>query len=291
MAFTKSIASAGLLALYAMQLTPSVLADAVTCANDTPLSCSSSTIEPSCCFSNPGGAFLLTQFWDYDPSIGPSDSWTIHGLWPDNCDGTYEEFCDESRQYSNITAIIEESGRTKLLSYMNEYWKDYSGDDESLWSHEWNKHGTCMNTLEPNCYTDYKPQEEVVDYLQKAVDLFKTLDSYKALAAANITPSTSKTYTLSEVHNALANIHDGFAPYVACDGDNLNEVWYFYYLRGNVANGLYDPSEKLTESNCPETGIKYMPKTGGEPSAIPTSTPTSTPTFPPTASPSHCKGH
>lgn len=24
---------------------------------------------------------LQTQFWDTDPSTGPSDAWTIHGLW------------------------------------------------------------------------------------------------------------------------------------------------------------------------------------------------------------------
>ena len=25
--------------------------------------------------------YLQTQFWDADPSTGPVDSWTIHGLW------------------------------------------------------------------------------------------------------------------------------------------------------------------------------------------------------------------
>jgi hypothetical protein len=24
---------------------------------------------------------LQTQFWDTDPVTGPSNSWTIHGLW------------------------------------------------------------------------------------------------------------------------------------------------------------------------------------------------------------------
>ncbi|KAL2809304.1 ribonuclease T2-like protein [Aspergillus granulosus] len=265
----KTIASTGMLALSATQFAAGVLADAPTCPNDTPLSCSTSSEEASCCFNTPGGSLLLTQFWDYSPSTGPSDSWTIHGLWPDNCDGTYEEFCDESREYSNITAILQEQGRTELLSFMTKYWKDNSGDDESFWEHEWNKHGTCINTIEPDCYTDYTPQEEVGDYLQKTVDLFKTLDTYKALAAAGITPSNSKTYTLSEIHDALAAIHDDFAPYVACDGDNLNEAWYFYYVRGNLITGEYEPSEKLTQSNCPESGIKYIPKSNGQSSTCP----------------------
>jgi ribonuclease T2 len=25
---------------------------------------------------------------------------------------------------------------------MQTYWKDYQGDDESFWEHEWNKHGS-----------------------------------------------------------------------------------------------------------------------------------------------------
>lgn len=62
---------------------------------------------------------------------------------------------------------------------MSEYWKDFRGDDANLWEHEWNKHGTCISTLETKCYSDYVPQEEVVDYFDKAVDLFKRLPSYK----------------------------------------------------------------------------------------------------------------
>jgi ribonuclease T2 len=62
---------------------------------------------------------------------------------------------------------------------MSTYWKDYKGDDEDFWEHEWNKHGTCISTLEPNCYTNYAPQQDVVDYFQKTVDLFKELNSYQ----------------------------------------------------------------------------------------------------------------
>ena len=28
------------------------------------------------------GLIQQVQFWDTDPVTGPSDSWTIHGLWP-----------------------------------------------------------------------------------------------------------------------------------------------------------------------------------------------------------------
>ncbi|KAL5365519.1 ribonuclease T2-like protein [Aspergillus floccosus] len=236
-------------------------ADLQSCPSDIPFSCTNSTSVPdSCCFNSPGGALLLTQFWDYDPATGPSDSWTLHGLWPDNCDGSYEQFCDSSREYSNITAILQEQGRDDLLSYMKTYWPDYQGDDESFWEHEWNKHGTCINTIEPSCYTDYSPQQEVGDYLAKAVELFKGLDTYKALSGAGITPDSSKTYKRSEIESALAKLHGGSTPYLGCKDGALNEVWYFFNVKGNLVDGQYKPTESLTDSKCPSSGIKYVPK-------------------------------
>jgi ribonuclease T2 len=109
------------------------------------LSCQNTTVvENMCCFNAPGGQLLLTQFWDTNPVTGPVDSWTIHGLWPDHCDGTFDASCDSTRNYQNITSIISSFGKTELLSYMQTYWKDYNGDDESFWQHEWGKHGTCI---------------------------------------------------------------------------------------------------------------------------------------------------
>lgn len=34
------------------------------------------------------------------------------------------------------------------------------------------------STLNPDCYTKYTPQEEVVDFFQQTVDLFKTIPTY-----------------------------------------------------------------------------------------------------------------
>jgi ribonuclease T2 len=80
---------------------------------------------------------LQTQFWDTSPSDGPVDSWTIHGLWPDHCDATYDSNCDASRAYTGIGTILQSFGATSILSYMQTYWKDQGGDDETFWEHEW----------------------------------------------------------------------------------------------------------------------------------------------------------
>lgn len=107
----------------------------------------------------------------------PCSSDTSHR--PDHCDGTYDSYCDETRQYTNITQILEAYNRYDILNYMRIYWKDYTGDDESFWEHEWGKHGTCISTLDPTCYINYTPQEEVVDYLERTVRLFSHLNTYE----------------------------------------------------------------------------------------------------------------
>lgn len=124
---------------------------------------------------------------------------------------------------------------------MSTYWKDYQGNDESFWQHEWDKHGTCISTLEPDCYTGYTPQEEVVAYFQKTVDLFKTLDSYSFLSAAGILPSTSKTYTAAEINAALAKPR-GVQVSIQCSNSALDEIWYYYYVRGSVQTGTFEPT-------------------------------------------------
>jgi ribonuclease T2 len=141
---------------------------------------------------------------------------------------------------------------------MQQYWVDINGDDETFWAHEWGKHGTCINTITPSCYTNYTPQEEVGDFFQKVVDLFKGLDTYKvcnyhpssetntaclilfqALAAAGITPDSSKTYSLSDIQAALSNLHGGASVYIGCSSGSLNQVWYFYNVAGNAIDGQY----------------------------------------------------
>lgn len=86
---------------------------------------------------------LSTQFWDTYTGLEskgqllPKDSWTLHGLWPDNCDGSFEQYCDFSRQYDpapspailpngtavppykgpSVATFVAEFGRVDLLDF------------------------------------------------------------------------------------------------------------------------------------------------------------------------------
>ncbi|KAF3904203.1 hypothetical protein ABW21_db0201055 [Orbilia brochopaga] len=256
-------------------------------ADSSELSCHNTTkVTNLCCFNSPGGQVLLTQFWDSQPAVGPTDSWTLHGLWPDNCDGTWEQFCDKSRESTDITAVMNKFGRTDTLSYMQKYWKSNDGKDDTFWQHEWNKHGTCMSTFEPKCYTDHKQDQEIADYMDKAVEVFKTVDTYKILSAAGITPSASKTYELSEMQAAIKKVHGQDVVFNCKDGV-VSEIWYHFNIYGSAQSGKYVSAGVVgSPSTCPKSGIKYPPKDGGSgggDSGTPTTTIPSAPT--PTGAP------
>lgn len=277
------------------------------CPLPHPASCHNHTAVPdSCCFIYPGGQLLQTQFWDTGPSVGPSDSWTLHGLWPDLCDGSYPSYCHSAPAYGNVSAIIaaadekkkekkkrepsgnlevkgnkqgiaegEEEGEGQgqganegeyggLLADMQKYWLPNYGSAEHFWTHEWRKHGTCINTLAPSCYApdSYTPGDELVAYFARAVALFKELDTYAALAARGIVPSWTRSYSRAEIEDALRDL-TGREPVLGCRGRRLNQAWYSFNVKGSLQDGEFVPSEpvgKFGRGGCPEQGIKYLPK-------------------------------
>lgn len=183
---------------------------------------------------------------------------------PDHCNGTFDANCDHTRVYSNITSILSAAGANDLLTDMGTYWKDYQGNDEYFWEHEWSKHGTCISTLNTKCYANYVPQQEVVDFFNTTVELFKTLPTYVTLAAAGILPAVSTTYTAAEIQAPLQAMH-GASVILRCKNRALNEVWYHFDVRGSVQTGQFVAAEPNgVSSNCPPTGITYLPKSGSQ---------------------------
>jgi hypothetical protein len=75
-----------------------------SCSLETPnLSCSAMAhpnVTDSCCTETFGGLVLSTQFWntytgfESQGQVLPKNTWTLHGLWPDFCNGSYTQYCD-----------------------------------------------------------------------------------------------------------------------------------------------------------------------------------------------------
>jgi ribonuclease T2 len=78
-------------------LYPGITPENHTCALVKPQMSCSSCADPdlvdTCCTETFGGLVLLTQFWTIYTDreelgqVLPKYSWSIHGLWPDFCDG------------------------------------------------------------------------------------------------------------------------------------------------------------------------------------------------------------
>ena len=82
--------------------------DQQTADSSAILSCSSRANPrsiDSCCAETFGGLFLSTQFWstytglESQGQLLPPNAWTLHGLWPDFCNGSYTQYCDLNRQF------------------------------------------------------------------------------------------------------------------------------------------------------------------------------------------------
>lgn len=255
------------------------------CPIDIPVSCTNTTpIADSCCFEAPGGILLQTQFWDYYPPLGDNHTFTLHGLWPDNCDGTYAQFCDNSLEIKKSvkSIIVDDFKDPGLYDTMRDTWMSLSGDVESLWVHEFNKHGTCMTTIRPKCYSqEYRDHQNVYDYFNVTVNLFKKLPTFDFLANAGIVPSTEKTYTKAEIAKALDAAFGENRVYFKCNRYNaLQEVWYFHHLKGSARNEQFVELPSMMAPNCPDTGIHFYPKgwrpgNGPNPSPNPPSRPDS----------------
>ncbi|ORY63220.1 ribonuclease T2-like protein [Pseudomassariella vexata] len=239
-----------------------------TCALSPPvLSCSSGAVPglvDTCCTETYGGLLISTQIWDTytgletSGQVLPKDTWTLHGLWPDFCNGSYTQYCDLSRQYDplpspntttgtpagepvlpytgpGIGTFLEPFAKWDLLAYMNKYWVAQNQPNQDFWAHEFSKHATCYSTFDVECYgPQYVEHEEVVDFFETALLFYNELPTWKWLSAAGIEPinstssktksyknSNSSSLSLSQVQDALIK---GFGkiPYIACAGPRYN---------------------------------------------------------------------
>lgn len=264
------------------------------------LSCSAgaqANLVDSCCTETYGGLLLSTQFWDTYTGLEssgqliPSKSWTLHGLWPDFCNGSYTQYCDLSRQYDvdpspdttdsgapipaysgpPVSTFIEAFGKYDLLAWMNTYWINQGASNADFWGHEFSKHATCYSTFDLPCYgPQYVEHEDVVQFYETAIMYYLRLPTYEWLSDAGITPSNSSQVTLGDFQGALTKAY-GAVPYVGCSGARYNEtdagsgsmddgrtvvdeVWYYQHVQGRPQEGKSVPvNATAPSSSCATT--------------------------------------
>jgi len=231
----------------------------------------------TCCTETFGGLLLSTQYWDTYTGLEsqgqklPPDAWTLHGLWPDFCNGSYTQYCDLSRQYDpapspnttnglangtvvppytgpNVGTFLEPFGKYDLLAWMNTYWINRGAPNHDFWGHEFSKHATCYSTFDVPCYgPEYVLHQDVLDFFQTAIMYYLRVPTWQWLKEAGITPSNQTTYSLADVQGTLA-AKWGAIPYLGCTGPRYNEtsagkgsrdngrtvvdeVWYYMHVR------------------------------------------------------------
>ncbi|XP_031475044.1 ribonuclease 1-like [Nymphaea colorata] len=153
------------------------------------------------------GAYCDTKFGCCYPKTGkPAVDFSIHGLWPNYNDGGYPSHCDNGSPFlpSEISDLRDE---------MEKQWPSLScpsSDGTSFWSHEWEKHGTCSESV--------LNQHQ---YFQAALNLKTQLNLLHILTKAGIRPDGG-SYSLESIKNAIQEA-TGFAPGIECNVDESRQ--------------------------------------------------------------------
>lgn len=176
------------------------------------------------------------------PGITPSWSYfTLHGLWPENKDGTYPQNCGNSK--------FDPAAVANITTELDKYWVSLAGPSETFWAHgalscplpkltPWALHFHMLRTQPPwtlhftltrtpstlphlaeyekhgTCAVDVYPSE--FSFMNSTLALRAKYDITPALAAAGIVPSATATFTPAQFQAAVTQAF-GFPALLACD--------------------------------------------------------------------------
>jgi ribonuclease T2 len=153
--------------------------------------------------------------------------WVIHGLWPQNNDGTWPSNCGAKFNAKNITDLIPQ---------LESVWPDLERNDEKgFWAHEFDKHGSCSTST-------YIQNEH--DYFSTSIKLQSQISLANMLNQGGVTPGGS--YSSSQIFQAVQSV-TGASPQLHCIGKKLVE------LRVCVDKNLRYTNCDQHEANCGST--------------------------------------
>ncbi|KAG0356316.1 ribonuclease T2-like [Podila minutissima] len=198
--------------------------------------------------------------------MGPMNEFTLHRLWPDKCNGRAANFCDRGRLRWDVKDSLKQ---TDIYSDIKNYWPSYNPtpqqpDNNLFWSKQWNKHGTCVSTLDPRC--GYEGDQDLYAYFNTALALRKDYDIYKSLKKAGISPRPRFGVDPSEedeysVDDILAAIKDEWhvKGAVYCEEGKPLEISLSFKVKNK---GTYELTDAIPnpEYDCHKRKVVYREK-------------------------------
>lgn len=159
---------------------------------------------------------LFVQRWPQTICVEVGDSecvipddvsgWVIHGLWPNRKGSELPDFCNDTNKFN--PEKVANLRNTLLVKWPN---LEAGKTADSLWEHEWDKHGTCAKSL-----STLSDEEKYFSATLKFQDMFPIHDW---LSANGIAPSDTKGYSPQSIINVLkTNIVNGqqIQPQIRC---------------------------------------------------------------------------
>ncbi|KAL3501422.1 hypothetical protein ACH5RR_035871 [Cinchona calisaya] len=182
----------------------------------------------------PGSYCESKQGCCYPKTGKPASDFSIHGLWPNYNDGSYPSNCDPDTQF-NPSEISD------ITTRMQKDWPSLacpSGDSLSFWAHEWNKHGTCSESI-----------LDQHDYFAAALLLKRQFNLLQILKNAGIQPN-GQYYRLDSIEAAIRG-GIGYTPYIECNVDlSGNSQLYQVYLCVDASGSTIVECPVLPRSKC-----------------------------------------
>ncbi|XP_039146151.1 extracellular ribonuclease LE-like [Dioscorea cayenensis subsp. rotundata] len=181
------------------------------------------------------GSYCDTQQSCCYPSTGKlAANFGIHGLWPNFNDGSYPSNCDPNSPF-------DPSKIADLNSRMQANWPSLacpSSNGNTFWAHEWEKHGTCSESV-----------LDQHDYFLAALNLKKQYNILEILQNAGI-EANDGSYSLSSITEAISGA-TGYTPGVECNTDEAgNNQLYQVYLCVDTSGSNIIECPVLPSSKC-----------------------------------------
>ena len=163
--------------------------------------------------SEPYDFFMLVMQWAitecqdvFTCTPSPTNNFfTLHGLWPENNDGSYPQNC--------AGAAFDPAALTPLLPLLNRFWPSLNGPSETFWQHEFEKHGRCADDV-------FHTQ---VDFFNSTLSYLAKYNITEALAAGGIVPSNTVSFQLTDFNAALTAAFSTSA-LLTCDAQHRVET-------------------------------------------------------------------